>query len=105
MRRLLIVLTCFALPLLATDPDGTTALQYAAHRNDLKAVDRLLRAGENAAAVNAYGVTAIAEAAAQGNAAIIEKLLNAGASPNTASPEGETALMTASRSGNPDAVR
>ncbi|MDQ1471281.1 MAG: uncharacterized protein QOJ99_2761 [Bryobacterales bacterium] len=105
MNRRLIVLTCFALPLLATDPDGTTALQYAAHRNDLKAVERLLRAGENAAAVNAYGVTAISEAAALGNAAMIEKLLNAGASANTDSQEGETVLMTASRSGNPDAVR
>jgi ankyrin repeat protein len=87
------------------EPDGTTALHWAAHRNDLKTAELLIRSGAKATAVNLYGVTAISEAAAQGNAAMLETLLNAGADANTASPEGETVLMTAARAGNPDAVR
>jgi uncharacterized protein len=86
-------------------PDGTTALQYAAHPNDPASVDLLLRAGAKAAAANNYGVTAISEAAATGNATLIEKLLNAGAGANTTTPDGETVLMTAARSGNGAAVR
>ncbi|MEP6536830.1 MAG: ankyrin repeat domain-containing protein [Bryobacteraceae bacterium] len=87
------------------EQDGTTALQWAAHRNDTKAADLLLRAGASAAARNAYGTTAITEAAGQGNAAMLAMLLKAGADANTASAEGETVLMTAARAGNADAVR
>jgi ankyrin repeat protein/glyoxylase-like metal-dependent hydrolase (beta-lactamase superfamily II) len=87
------------------DPDGTTALHWAAHRSDLKTAELLLGAGANAAAVNAYGATAISEAAAEGAAEMIARLLDAGADANTASPEGETVLMTAARAGNAEAVR
>ncbi len=87
------------------EPDGTTALHWAAHRNDLKTAELLLRAGAAAAAMNSYGDTPISEAAAEGAATVIEKLLDAGAGANTASPEGETVLMTAARAGNGDAGR
>src|SRR6267142_5783501 len=36
----------------APQPDGTTALHWAAHWNDAELVDLLLRAGANAKAVN-----------------------------------------------------
>jgi uncharacterized protein len=90
----------------AAQPDGTTALHWAAHWNDAEAVDLLLRAGANAKAVNRYGATPLSEAVVSGSATMIEALLKAGASPETpVSEDGETVLMTAARSGNVDAVR
>ena len=61
----------------AAQPDGTTALHWAAHWNDAELVDLLLRAGANAKAVNRYGATPLAEAAPAGSAATIEALLRA----------------------------
>ena len=89
----------------ATDPDGTTALHRAVHREDIKEVSALLRAGANVKASNRYGVTPLWLACLNGNIAIIEALLEAGADPNTATPEGETVLMTAARTGKVDAVK
>src|SRR5579872_1270975 len=53
----------------ATQPDGTTALQWAAHWNDLETVNLLLRAGADPKIANRYGATPLSEAATQGNAA------------------------------------
>jgi ankyrin repeat protein len=90
----------------AAQPDGTTALHWAAHWNDAAAVDLLLRAGANTKAVNRYGATPLSEAVVSGSAAMVEALLKAGASPETlASEDGETVLMTASRAGNVAAVK
>ncbi|MGH9147300.1 MAG: ankyrin repeat domain-containing protein, partial [Vicinamibacterales bacterium] len=89
----------------ATDPDGTTALHRAVHREDIKEVSALLRAGANVKASNRYGVTPLWLACLNGNIAIIEALLKAGTDPNTATPEGETVLMTAARTGKVDAVK
>src|SRR5208337_3073653 len=89
----------------AAQPDGTTALHWAAHWNDSEAVALLLQAGANAKAVNRYGATPLSEAAGLGNAAIIEQLLKAGADPNTrTTADGETVLMTSARAGNVAAV-
>jgi ankyrin repeat protein len=90
----------------AAQPDGTTALHWAAHWNDSETIALLLHAGADAKAVNRYGATPLSEAAASGNAAIIEQLLTAGADPNTrTTADGETVLMTAARAGNEDAVK
>ncbi len=90
----------------AAQPDGTTALHWAAHWNDSDSVALLLQAGANAKSVNRYGATPLSEAAALGNAAIIEQLLKAGADPNTrTTPDGETVLMTSARAGNAAAVK
>ena len=90
----------------AAQPDGSTALHWAAHWNDLETVNLLLRAGANAKIANRYGATPLSEAATQGNAAIIEALLKAGADPKTlTTADGETVLMTAARAGNVDAVK
>jgi uncharacterized protein len=86
-------------------PDGTTALHWAAHREDLETVDLLLRAGANAKATNRYGVTPLSLAALKGNAAVIERLIKGGADANAPLPGSETPLMTAARTGKPDAVR
>jgi len=90
----------------AAQADGTTALHWAAHWNDVEAVNLLLRAGANAKAVNRYGVTPLSEAVTSGSASVIQALLTAGADPKTLTTEdGETVLMTAARAGNTDAVR
>ena len=87
-------------------PDGTTALHWAAHWNDTASFNLLMRAGANAKAVNRYGATPLSEAATVGNAAMIEALLQAGADPNTLTTEdGETVLMTAARAGQLAAVK
>jgi ankyrin repeat protein len=90
----------------AAQPDGTTALHWAAHWNDLETLNLLLRAGANARAVNRYGATPLSEAVTSGSAAMIQALLTAGADPKTLTTEdGETVLMTAARAGNIDVVR
>jgi ankyrin repeat protein len=88
----------------AAEPDGATALHWAARTNDLQTAEMLIRAGANIKAANRYGVTPLHLACTTGNAAMIEMLLKAGADPNAAVAQGETALMTAARSGNTDAV-
>jgi ankyrin repeat protein len=90
----------------AAQPDGTTALHWAAHWNDLDTVNLLLHGGANAKAANRYGATPLSEAAAVGNAPMIEALLKAGADPKAlTTTDGETVLMTAARAGNADAVK
>src|SRR5579871_6011090 len=90
----------------AAQPDGTTALHWAAHWNDLDVVKLLLQSGADAKAANRYGATPLSEAAALGNAAMIDALLKAGADAKTlTTQDGETVLMTAARAGNADAVK
>jgi uncharacterized protein len=90
----------------ASEPDGTTALHWAAHWNDLEMVSLLLDAGANPIALNRYGVTPLAEAASNARGAVVEKLLKAGADANTQiTSAGETALMRAARVGNLEAVK
>lgn len=84
----------------AADRDGTSALHWAAHRNDLDAAAALIAAGARVDAANRYGVTPLYLASENGNAALVEALLDAGADPNSALPAAETALMTAARTGN-----
>jgi ankyrin repeat protein len=89
----------------AADADGSTALQWAAHWNDVESVKALLAAGAKATAANRYGVTPLHEAATIGSAPIISALLRAGAQAEAVYGEGETALMLAARSGNVESVK
>ena len=87
-------------------PDGTTALHWAAHWNDLETVNQLLHSGANPNATNRYGASPLSEAAALNNAPLVEALLKAGANAKTlTTPDGETVLMTAARAGNLEVVK
>lgn len=88
----------------AAQPDGTTALHWAAERDDLEIAKAVTAAGANVKAANRYGVTPLSLAAANGDAAMVRLLLDRGADPNTTRPGGETVLMTAARTGRVDAV-
>ena len=89
----------------APQPDGATALHWAAYRDDLDTATLLIASGANVTAANELGATPLWLAADNGSAPMIGRLLDAGADPNVALPKGETPVMTASRTGNADAVR
>jgi ankyrin repeat protein len=89
----------------AAQPDGTTALHWAAYHDDAELVTRLLAAGADVRAANRYGVTPLSIACQNGNAIVVATFLDAGADANAALPGGETMLMTAARTGKVEAVR
>jgi ankyrin repeat protein len=89
----------------ASQPDGSTALLWAAYWNDDQAVEALLAAGANVNASNRDGFTALSQACTNGNPAMVEELLKAGADANSFQAEGQSALMTAAKAGNVGAVK
>jgi ankyrin repeat protein len=82
------------------DSDGSTALLWAVHHDDVDLVKRLLAARADVKAANAYGATPMSEAAIVADAAVLEQLLRAGADVDSPNADGQTALMVVARSGN-----
>jgi ankyrin repeat protein len=80
--------------------ENAAALIQAATKNDLAAVDSLLKAGVDPNGANDYGATALYAAAASADPAMVAKLLAAGADVNTHLMSGETPLMEAALRGN-----
>ena len=89
----------------AAQPDGATALHWAAYHDDLETARRLADAGAGAAVANDLGVTPLALACGNGNPAMVRLLLEAGADPRAAVETGETVLMTCAGTGSAEAVR
>jgi uncharacterized protein len=87
------------------ESDGTTALHWAVHQNDLDLADRLIRAGAKVNAKNDYGATPMSEAAIAGSADMLEKLLKAGADVESPNTDGQTALMVVARTSRVDAAQ
>ena len=89
----------------AAQLDGTTALHWVVHRDDLEMAKLLIEAGANVNVSNDYGVTPFLLACTNGNPDMVHGLLRAGADPNATRETGESAIMTASRTGNLKAVK
>lgn len=85
--------------------DGSTALLWAAHWNDVETADLLIRAGANVNLANDLRMTPLALACTNRSVSLVERLLGAGADPNAAIGTGETPLMTCAATGTVEAVR
>ena len=107
----LISLLMLPLPVLAAetqtqvDPDGTTPLLRAVYAGDVSGARRLIAAGADARASNAFGATPLMLAAVTGNAELIRVLLHARVPVDSPNAEGQTPLMVVARTGNVDAAR
>ena len=80
---------------LAQDQSSTQSLFAAIERGSVSDVERLLRAGANANAVDSDGTPAVMSATLFGNPRMMQVLLDHGADANRAGPAGATALMWA----------
>ena len=89
----------------AAELDGSTALLWASHRDDLESARLLIGAGADASAGNDLGATPLWAASQNGSAAMVRVLLDAGADPNRGLLSGETPVMVAARAGSAEVVR
>jgi ankyrin repeat protein len=80
-------------------PDGSTALHWAAYHGDSKLVAKLLAGKANPSAVTDTGITPMSLACENGNPDVVRALLKAGADANQTLANGETPLMMAARTG------
>ena len=89
----------------AVQPDGMTALLWAAYHDEIEPARALLAAGADPKLANRYGVTPLSLACQNGNTELVGMLLAAGADSRRPLPGGETPLLTAARTGHPGPVR
>jgi ankyrin repeat protein len=88
-----------------TQPDGATALAWAAYWDAQEIAGLLISAGADVDLGNDYGITPLMLACNNGSSEMVRKLLDARANPNAAQWMGVTPLMMCSRSGNTESVR
>ena len=84
----------------SAQPDGTTALHWAAYHGDARAAATLLAAHADPSLRTGTGVTALSLACESGNAELVDLLVKAGADVNQTLNNGETPLMMAARTGS-----
>lgn len=85
-------------------PDGATALAWAAYLDNLPVAELLIESGADPNARDEYGDTPLTLAAANGNGPLVVALLKSGAHATATRANGETALMLAAGAGNMQAV-
>ena len=88
----------------ARQPDGATALAWAAMRSNAETAAALLEEGADPNLANDLGIGPLAIAIQNGARDIVRLLLERGADPNHARENGETPLMAAARLGQTDVV-
>jgi ankyrin repeat protein len=88
----------------AAEPDGMTALHWAAHHDHEAIASLLLEAGGHVSTTTRYGLVPLSLAATNSSPRMLRVLLDAGADPNHTTGEGETPLMTVARVGVVDAI-
>jgi uncharacterized protein len=88
----------------AAQPDGATALAWAAYLGDDEMANILLSAGAKVETTDEYGETPLTLACANGDAGLVKKILDAGADAKAARWNGETALMIAAGTGSVEVV-
>ncbi|MET0293273.1 MAG: ankyrin repeat domain-containing protein [Steroidobacteraceae bacterium] len=92
-------------PVDAPSGDGSTALHWAAHEENLAVAKQLLAArADVTVTTRLQGLTPLMMACQTGNAAMIELLIKHGANPNQPNAQGTTPLMMAAASGSAKAV-
>jgi len=84
--------------------DGSTALAWSVHWNNVQVTGELLAAGANPDQANDFGISPLYLACENRNLPIIDMLLNEDANPNATTWAGETVLMTCARTGSIDGV-
>jgi ankyrin repeat protein len=89
----------------ARSSDGSTALLWSAHWNEVETADLLLKAGADANAANDFGMTPLSRSVHPTGNELYGCCWKSGANPNTAIATGETPLMTCAKTGSVDAVR
>jgi ankyrin repeat protein len=89
----------------AREPDGATALAWAAMRSSTRIVGMLLKAGADPNLANDLGIGPLAVAIQNGGRDIARLLLEKGADANRARENGETPLMAAARLGQADVIQ
>ena len=89
----------------SSQPDGATALHWAAYWNNEEVLALLTDAGANVNAANDYGATPLWTACANRHGHAVSWLLDAGADPDHGLRSGETPLMRCAHTGDPIAIR
>ena len=84
----------------AAQPDGSTALHWAAYQGDAVTAAMLLKAHANPNVRTTTGMTPLIMASESGSEELVRLLLKAGADPNATLTHGETPLMMAARTGS-----
>jgi ankyrin repeat protein len=84
----------------APQPDGSTALHWAAYQGDARIAAVLLAAGAHPDATTDTGMTPLLLACQSGEVSLVEALLRAGADARQTLGGGETPLMMAARTGS-----
>jgi len=84
----------------AAQPDGSTALHWAADYGDARTAAALIAAGAHPNVRTDTGMTPLALACQSGNAELVKRLLDAGADVGEVLANGETPLMMAARTGS-----
>ncbi|HUN25170.1 MAG TPA: ankyrin repeat domain-containing protein [Steroidobacteraceae bacterium] len=89
----------------AAQPDGSTALHWAAYYGDPHTAAALIAAGAHPNVRTDTGMTPLTLACQSGNAALVKSLLDGGADVGEVLASGETPLMMAARTGSVPVIK